>query len=79
MARMSGFWNSALLNGYDFGGDAPVLGYLISAVVGILIVGGFVMLLVWGINKVARKPAPGDDAPHGDAVPSDGAGSWTSS
>ncbi len=77
MARLNGFWNSAVLNGYDFGGDAPVLGYLISAVVGILIVGGFVVVLVWGINKVARKPAATDPSNTDDAAHADDAGSRT--
>ena len=73
MARMNGFWKNSILNGYDFGGDSPVLGYLLSAVVGIVIIGGFVVLLVWGINKVARKPEAPDALTDADVDQSDDA------
>ncbi len=40
MNRYTGLWHNALFDGYDFAGDShPTLGYLISAVVGILVVG----------------------------------------
>jgi cobalt/nickel transport system permease protein len=45
----NGFWHNAIFDGYDFTGDAhPTVGYLISAVIGILVVG----LAVFAIAKV---------------------------
>ena len=74
MARWNGFWHSLVLPDYDFSnGSTPILGYLLSAVVGIAIVGGFVVLLVWGINKVARKPEAPDALTDADVDQSDDA------
>jgi cobalt/nickel transport system permease protein len=39
LARYAGFWHHALFDGYGFGGDAhPVLGYLVSAVIGTAVI-----------------------------------------
>ncbi len=44
--RYNGLWNHAIFSGYDFTGDAhPSVGYILSAVVGIVVVG----LVVYGI------------------------------
>lgn len=62
--KWNGFWHSALFNGYDVAGDAhPVVGYLISALVGIAVVAFAVWVLVWLVGKVARRP---DDGPGAD-------------
>ena len=53
--KYNGFWHNALFNGYDFGGDAhPWLGYLVSAVVGIAVVGLVVFLLGKLIARFAK-------------------------
>ena len=60
--KWNGFWHSALFPDYSVSGSSnQVFGYLVSAVVGIAVVGLSVFVLVWVINKVARK--------GGDAVP----------
>ncbi|MGH3796727.1 MAG: cobalt transporter CbiM [Pseudonocardiaceae bacterium] len=44
--KYNGLWHNAIFSGYDFTGDShPTLGYLISAVVGILVVGAVVLLI----------------------------------
>jgi cobalt/nickel transport system permease protein len=49
MNRYTGIWHNAIFDGYDFAGDShPTLGCLISAVVGILVVG----LVVFAIAKL---------------------------
>jgi cobalt/nickel transport system permease protein len=57
LQKWSGFWSHAVLGGYGFhSGDHPVLAYLISATVGILIIGaiGFaVVLLLRSADAVA--------------------------
>lgn len=56
MARFNGFWGHAILADYGTGTGSPVLGYLLSALAGIVVVVGFTVLLVWGGNKLARHP-----------------------
>jgi cobalt/nickel transport system permease protein len=52
--RYSTFWQKAIFPDYDFAGAAtPVVGYLVSAVVGILVVG----LAVWIIAKLVALVA----------------------
>jgi len=47
LEKWSGFWSHAVLGGYGFhSGDHPVIGYLVSAVVGILIIGGIISVIV---------------------------------
>jgi cobalt/nickel transport system permease protein len=58
--RFSNFWSHALLGGYGFhSGDHPVIGYLVSAVVGILIIGGVVVGMLWIVRRFVGH---GDDA-----------------
>jgi cobalt/nickel transport system permease protein len=53
--KYNGFWHNALFDGYDFGGDAhPWLGYLVSAVVGIAVVGLVVLLIGKLIARFTR-------------------------
>ncbi len=63
LQRFSSFWSHALLGGYGFGsGDHPVIGYLVSAVVGILVIGVIAFGLVWLIRIVqGTRAAPGSD------------------
>jgi cobalt/nickel transport system permease protein len=52
--KYNGFWHNAIFNGYDFVGDThPTLGYIISAVVGIAVVGVFVLV----VTKLATLAA----------------------
>jgi cobalt/nickel transport system permease protein len=52
--RYNGFWHNAIFNGYDFTGDTyPTLGYIVSAIVGILVVG----LVVFAIAKLIALAA----------------------
>jgi len=68
--KYNGIWNHAIFRDYDFTGDKhPALGYILSAVVGILVIG----LVVFGIAKLVQALAArrGGDAPtagggHGD-------------
>jgi cobalt/nickel transport system permease protein len=63
LARWNGWWQSTLFPDYDFkDGTTPWLGYIVSALVGIAVVGGCVYLLVWVINRIARKPEADDEA-----------------
>lgn len=46
LARYAGVWHHALLGGYGFaGGRHPVVGYLVSAAVGVAAIGALVLLL----------------------------------
>jgi cobalt/nickel transport system permease protein len=59
----SSFWSHAVLGGYGFqDGQHPVIGYILSAFVGILIVGALVLGIVLLIGRLSRD---GDDN-HGD-------------
>lgn len=63
--RWYGIWHSAIFRGYDLAGGAnPVLGYLVSAVVGIAVVGLTVFLIAALIDRAARRRRG-----HADAVP----------
>jgi cobalt/nickel transport system permease protein len=67
--RFSNFWSHALLGGYGFhSGDHPVIGYLVSAVVGILIIGGTVVGVLWIVRRFVG-PGDGDDKDDTDADP----------
>lgn len=51
LAKYNGFWSHALLNGYGFSsGQHPNLGYILSAVVGIAVVG----VVIFGIGKLVE-------------------------
>jgi cobalt/nickel transport system permease protein len=55
LARYAGFWHHALFEGYDFTGDRhPVLGYLVSAGVGVLVIAAVVLVVVVAARRVAR-------------------------
>ena len=63
LQKWNGFWHSALFNGYDYADDPhPWVGYIVSAVVGIAVIGLTVFVLVWVINRIARKPASDETA-----------------
>ena len=54
--RFAGFWSHAVLGGYGFhDGDHPVIGYYVSAIVGILIIGGLIFLLMWLLRVLTRR------------------------
>jgi len=56
LSKYTGLWHHALFDGYDFGGDAhPWLGYLISAVVGILVVGLVVYLIGKAVQALGKR------------------------
>jgi cobalt/nickel transport system permease protein len=62
LRHYAGFWHHALFDGYGFGGDShPVLGYLVSALVGVAAVAaviGFGVMVVRAARRtVARSPA----------------------
>jgi cobalt/nickel transport system permease protein len=54
--KYNGIWNKAIFNGYDFANDPhPTVGYLVSAVVGILVVGVVVFVLVKLVALAGRR------------------------
>jgi len=58
LAKYTQFWNHTLLGGYGFANGAhPVIAYLVSALLGILVVGTAVFLIVWGLNALASHHA----------------------
>jgi len=55
LRHYAGFWHNALFDGYDFSHDGhPVLGYLVSAFVGLAAI-AMVSALVWGLARLARS------------------------
>lgn len=63
--KYNGFWNHAVLNGYDFRSSShPALGYIASAVIGIAVVGLTVYLIGLAVRRLAgRHPDHDADAP----------------
>jgi len=62
LAKYTGFWKHTLLDGYGFpSGDHPFVGYILSAVVGILVVGAVVFLVVWGVNNLNTRSSTSED------------------
>jgi len=54
--KYNGIWHNAIFNGYDFTGDShPTLGYIISAVVGILVVGVVVFAIAKLVALLAHR------------------------
>ena len=52
--KYNGIWHNAIFSGYDFAGDAhPTLGYIVSAVVGIVVIG----LVVFAVTKLIMMRA----------------------
>jgi len=66
LRRWNSFWSHTVLGGYGFGsGEHPVLGYVLSALVGAVVV-GLAILLAYGIARLsrrARSTAPTDERP----------------
>ena len=62
MAKYTGFWHHALFNGYDFANnDHPWIGYVLSAVVGILAIGLVVFVLGWVLRRLTGgRPSRAD-------------------
>jgi cobalt/nickel transport system permease protein len=55
LERYNSFWSHTLLGGYGFNsGDHPVLGYLLSAVIGIAVI-GLVILAAFGLTRLLRR------------------------
>ena len=55
LRHYAGFWHNALFSGYGFNHDShPVIGYLISAVVGIAVIAA-VVFAVFAVVRVARR------------------------
>jgi cobalt/nickel transport system permease protein len=66
--RYNGFWSHTLLGGYGFGsGDHPVVGYLLSAVVGIVVV-GLAIAAVLGLPRLLARGSGRDDDVAGDEL-----------
>lgn len=70
LANYTGYWNHTLLGDYGFAdGENPVLGYLLSAVVGILVVGATVFAFAAVARWIAGRIRP-DRRPVEMAAPS---------
>ena len=68
--RYNGFWSHALLNGYGFGaGQNRTLGYLVSAAVGIVVI-GLAVLALWGIIQVLGRARQRSSTSRGRAFDS---------
>lgn len=76
LARYTGFWHHTVLADYGFADGAhPVLGYLLSAVVGVVVVGLVVFAVVAAINAVRGRAATDAEsipAPSAELATSDG-------
>ena len=72
LAKYTGFWHHTLLGDYGFSdGSHPTLGYLVSAVVGIAVVGLAVYLIVRAINTVTARGSVEDARPSEPTVSAD--------
>jgi cobalt/nickel transport system permease protein len=61
--KYNGIWHNAIFNGYDFAGDAhPTMGYIVSAVVGILAVGLVVFTVTKLVMVLANRSTPSSSA-----------------
>jgi cobalt/nickel transport system permease protein len=73
LAKWNGLWHHAIFNGYDFSNDKhPTLGYLLSAVVGIVVIGVAVFVIAWVARQISISRHP--DRSSGDSR-ADGHGS----
>ena len=62
LEKYNSFWSHTLLGGYGFGsGDHAVVGYLLSAVVGIAVVGMVILAIFFGATRRRRGGADADD------------------
>lgn len=60
LAKWNGFWRHAVLGGYGFNaGNHPVIGYLVSAVVGIVVITGAVLAIL-GLLRLTERRRGGD-------------------
>lgn len=67
MNRLNGFWSHTLLADYGFGDGAnPVLGYLVSAIVGAVVVGLASFLVAGAVAAISRR-SRGVGTPAGSA------------
>lgn len=70
LEKFSSFWSHTLLGGYGFSsGQHPVVAYLLSAVLGILIVGAVAIAVVWSIRLVQGRHGDGDGSGDGEQEP----------
>jgi cobalt/nickel transport system permease protein len=66
--KFSSFWSHTLLGDYGFrGGQHPVVGYLVSAVVGLSIIAAFTAALVWIARGLMRRRTGDDDGVNPEA------------
>jgi cobalt/nickel transport system permease protein len=71
LRHYAGFWHNALFDGYDFSHDRhPAVGYLISAAVGMAII-GLAVFLVFKLVGVLRRGAPAPAPPPVPELPAD--------
>ncbi|MCL2089690.1 MAG: cobalt transporter CbiM [Micrococcales bacterium] len=64
MERFAGFWSHTLIADYGFGeGQNPVLGYWVSALLGVAVVGVVVYLLGRVVEAVVARRGPGQPEP----------------
>jgi cobalt/nickel transport system permease protein len=62
LEKYSSFWSHTLLGGYGFNsGDHPVLGYLLSAVVGIAVIAVAILAIFAGTRLLRRGRADAED------------------
>ena len=55
LRHYAGFWHNALFSGYDFTNDShPVIGYLVSAIVGIAVV-AVIIFAIFGVVRLTRR------------------------
>jgi cobalt/nickel transport system permease protein len=60
LQHYAGFWHNALFDGYDFSGDAhPTVGYLASAVFGLLVLAAGILVIVRVLRLLRREHVPG--------------------
>jgi cobalt/nickel transport system permease protein len=61
LRHYAGFWHNALFDGYDFTNDShPVIGYLISAIVGIAVI-AVIAFAVFAVVRLRRSRRERDD------------------
>jgi len=62
LEKFAGFWNHTLLGDYGFGsGEHPALAYLLSALLGIAVIGAVTFGVIGVYRLVARHRAPSQD------------------
>jgi cobalt/nickel transport system permease protein len=55
LQKYNGFWHHAMFSGYDFSNDEhPVIGYLISAAVGVAVIAAALFLLTFAVVRLSR-------------------------